>query len=337
MPTVPLVTASTKNEPLPTLLFEHPGADMILRSLDLHDFRVPKIYIVSSSVVLDGLIQKYLDFPGATYAEESLPVLQLAESGEVLHKLLTFILPVTPLVPSTFEEILELLSVAQNYQMGSVLVHIRAIIARHYPLPTRLQPALRVYSLAHKYGLRPEVLLSARTIGNYPMTPEDYDNKFGIVPRVPLLELWKYHEKSRAILASDLTAFRALGARGIMMGLGCRESSSHHLPSWLDQYIEAIGNAPNLFDLIEFNIVMARHISENNGGLQCRCASIPGQTIRAFWAALASVVNGSFEKVCEVVVPSRQGVKPFTGRANSISRGRTRRTFTPNQLNCVSG
>lgn len=294
MPTIPPVATSTKDEPNPTLLFEHPGADLILRSRDFHDFRVPKIYIVSSSVVLDELMQKYLDFPGASYAEGSLPVVQLAESGGVLHKLLTFIFPITPLMPSTPEEILELLSVAQKYQMGSVLVHIRAIIARHYPLPTRLKPALRIYSLAHKYGLRPEVLLSARIIGNHPMTPEDYDNKFGIVPRVPLLELWKYHEKSRAILASGLTSFRASEARGIMMGLGCRESSSHHLPSWLDQYIESIGNAPNLFDLVEFNIVMARHISESKGG--CRCASIPGQAIRAFWAALASVVNGSFEK-----------------------------------------
>jgi hypothetical protein len=38
------------------------------------------------------------------------------------------------------------------------------------------------------------LLLSARIIGNYFMTAEDYDNKFGIVPPrvVPLalLELW---------------------------------------------------------------------------------------------------------------------------------------------------
>jgi hypothetical protein len=308
MPTVTLVAAYTKNKPLPglpTLLFEHPGADLVLRSLDFHDLRVPKIYITSSSAVLDGLIQKYSDFPEASYAEGSLPVVQLAENGKVLHKLLTFILPVTPLLPPTLDETMELLSVAQKYQMDSVLSHIRAIVAREYPPPTRLKPALRIYFLAHKYGLRPEVLQSARIIGNHPMTPEDYDNKFDIVPSVPLFELWKYHEKSRAILASDLTEFRAFGARGIMMGLGCRETSSHHLPSWLDQYIESVANAPSLFDLVEFNIVMTSHISVGKDG--CRCASIPGQTIRAFWEALKSVVNGSFEKVSVIVVPSRQG------------------------------
>lgn len=305
MLTVTPVAASTKNEHLPTLLFEHPGADLILRSLDFHDLRVPSIYIVSSSAVLDELIQKSLDFSGASYSEGplALPVVQLPESGEILHRLLTFIFPVTPLVPSTLEETMELLSVAQKYQMNSVLVHIRAITAPHNPLPTRLTPALRVYGLARKYGLRTELLRSARIIGNYPMTPEDYDDNFDIVPPIPLFELWKYHEKSRAILASDLMSFRAFNARGIMMGLGCRESSSHHLPSWLDQYIESIGNAPNLFDLVEFNIVMTRHISESKDG--CRCASIPGQTIRTLWTALASVVNGSFEKVSVAVVPSR--------------------------------
>ena len=304
MPTLPLVAASTKNEPPPTLLFEHPGADLVIRSLDFHDFRVPRIYIASSSVVIDGIIQQYLDFQGASYAEGSLPMVQLPESGEILHKLLTFIFPVAPLVPSTPEETMELLSIAQKYQMNSVLDHIRAIIDRHDPLPTRLRPALRVYLLALKYGLRPEVLRSARIIGNYPMTLEDYDNKFDIVPPVPLFQLWKYHEKSRAILASDLMTFRAFDARGIMMGLGCRESSSHHLPSWLGRYIESIGNTPNLFDLVEFNIVMARHISERKDG--CRCASIPGQTIRTFWAALTSVVNGSFEKASAVLVLNRQ-------------------------------
>ena len=182
------------------------------------------------------LIQEYLDFPSATYVEGSLPVVQLLESAEILHKLLTFIFPVTPLVPSTTEEAMELLSVAQKYQMDSLLIHIRAIIAQHHPLPTRLKPALRIYSLAQKYGLRPEVLQSARIIGNYPMTPEDYVNKFDIVACAPLYELWKYHEKSRAILAEDLTAFTVYGARGIMTGLDCRESSSHHIPSRLDPH-----------------------------------------------------------------------------------------------------
>jgi hypothetical protein len=42
------------------------------------------------------------------------------------------------------------------------------------------------------------------------MTIEDFDNKLDIMPGASLYELWKYHERVRAILASDLTEFRSL-------------------------------------------------------------------------------------------------------------------------------
>src|ERR1019366_718150 len=106
-------------------------------------------------------------------------------------------------------------------------------------------------------------------------------------------ELWKYHEGVRAILASDLTEFTVSGAGGTIASLRCKEDSSHHIPRWLDQYIESIGNAPHLFDIFEFNIAMARHRNRRsvqdvsaefwNGdkGL-CECALVPSQTLRDF-------------------------------------------------------
>ena len=291
----PLLVASTRDEPLANLCFDHPGADLVLRSQDSHHFRVLKIYIVTNSHVLQELIRRTLDLPDALYAGTLLPVVQLPERGAILHSLLTFIFPVTPIVLSTLAEYMELLFVAQKYQMNSVLAHIRGSIARHDTLATPLEPALHMYSLAQKYGLRPEALQAARTTLNYPMTIEYLDNKLDIMPGASLYELWKYHEKVRAILASDLTEFRVAGTRGAMTGLRCTELSSSHLPSWLDHYIESIGKAPNLFHPLELNIVMVRHISERKG--RCRCSSTPNQTIREFWAALESVVHGSFEKV----------------------------------------
>ena len=291
----PLLVASTRDEPLANLCFDHPGADLVLRSQDSHHFRVLKIYIVTNSHVLQELIRRTLDLPDALYAGTLLPVVQLPERGAILHSLLTFIFPVTPIVLSTLAEYMELLFVAQKYQMNSVLAHIRGSIARHDTLATPLEPALHMYSLAQKYGLRPEALQAARTTLSYPMTIEYLDNKLDIMPGASLYELWKYHEKVRAILASDLTEFRVAGTRGAMTGLRCTEFSSSHLPSWLDHYIDSIGKAPNLFHPLELNIVMVRHISERKG--RCRCSSTPNQTIREFWAALESVVHGSFEKV----------------------------------------
>ena len=292
-------------EPLANLLFDYPGADIILRSQDAHNFRVPKIYIENSSSVLSELIRKVLDSPSAANVEASLPVVKLPKRGEIIHCLLTFIFPVIPLLPSTPGEVMELLSDALAYEMGSVLSRIRDRIARSCPLPTDLEPALRIYSVAQDYGLRLEALQTARTTLNYPMTIEGFDNKLDIMPGASLYELWKYHEGVRATLASDLTEFRESSARGTMTGVRCLEHGPSQIPRWLDQYIESIGNAPNLFNPVEFNVATTRHIKHTKR--RCECMSIPGQTIRDFWEALASVVRKGFEKVSVIHVRSCRG------------------------------
>ena len=96
---------------------------------------------------------------------------------------------------------------------------------------------------------------------SYPVTIDNFDNKLDIMPGASLCELWKYHERVRAILVSDLTEFGRSGARGTVTGFLCEEYSSSHIPQWIDQYIKSIGNTTNLLDLIEFNIAIARHIN----------------------------------------------------------------------------
>lgn len=304
MSTIPRPEASPiTDQPIANLLFDYPGADIILRSQDSYHFRVPKTPIIISSPVLGDLLRKTLDsFAGANAeVSKSLPVVQLPESGKIIHFLLTFTFYVTPLIPSTNEEAMELLSVAQKYQMGIALTHIRGSIARQYPLPTRPEPALRVYALAQKHGLRLEAIQTARTVLGHSMTIEDFDNKLDIMPGASLYELWRYHQRVRDILASDLEEFRESGARGTMTGLRCTELSSSQIPSWVDQYIVSIGNAPNLFDPLELNIAMTHHI-KNVGFVGCECGSISSRTIHDFWEALESVVHNCFKKVSVVNV-----------------------------------
>ena len=294
------------DKPTTNLLFDYPGADLILRSKDSHHFRVPKCYIVNSSLVLTELIRKALVPPDAAHAEpSSLPVVQLPEGGTILHSLLTFVFPVTPIIPSTTEATIELLFVAQKYQMSSVLAHIRSTIARDSPIPNRPENSLYTYALAQQYGLRQEALQAAQmAISNYPMTIEDLDDKLDVVPGASLYELWKYHERVRAILASDLKEFRESSAGGTLTSLRCGGFSSSTLipsiPRWLDDYIKSIAEAPHLFDPAELNTALARHIMPEfriQINHRCACASIPSQTIRNFWAALGSAVHDSFEKV----------------------------------------
>jgi len=196
---------------------------------------------------------------------------------------------------------MELLSDAQDYQMDSALSRIRDRIARHYLLPTHLGPALRIYALAQKYKLRPEALQTARTILNYPISIEDFNNKLDIMPGASLYELWKYYQGVRPILASDLEEFRVSGGRGTITGLRCAELSSSQIPSWLDHYIQSVGETPNLIDSADLYFAMARHVKEN-AGYNCGCASIHSQTIRKFWEALVSVVHDSYERVSVVVL-----------------------------------
>jgi hypothetical protein len=282
------------SEPSEYPLFDYPDADFILRSCDSRDFRVSKLHIINSSPVLSELINKESNPSDTAHAEGSLPAVQLPESGVILNNLLTFLFPISPVLPSTIEETMELGSVAQKYQMGSALAHIRGGIARQDPSPIGPENAFHVYSLAQKYGLRQEALQAARTILSFSMTLEDLEDKLAIMSGSSFHKLWKYHQRVRSLLATDLAEFRTSGARGTLAGLRCTELSSSLIPRWLDRYIESIGRAPNLFDLIEFDIVRARHINDNNG---CVCACITSQTIRTFWTALAAVVHGSIEKV----------------------------------------
>jgi hypothetical protein len=307
MSTVTPEAASTTDQ-LVIQLFDHPDVDIVLRSQDSQDFQVLKIYIVNSSPVLGKIIQEALDSPSNANAEESLPVLQLPESGEILECLLTFVLPVTPRVPSTLEKIVELLSVAQKYQMEATLSHIRASIAQQNLLPTRLHSALLLYVLAQMYSLRPEALQAAQSILKYPMTIENFCKKLDIVPGDFLYALWKYHKRVRAILASDIAKFRRSGAHGTITGLRCAELSSSKTPLWLDQYMESIAmtaQCPHNLDFTELHIAMVQHIKYKAKKSSCKCASIPGQTIRRFWTALMSVIKGSLKKVIVVDMQSR--------------------------------
>jgi BTB/POZ domain len=302
MSTTPLELASnmlTSDKPPANILFE-PCTDIILRSRDSRYFRVSKSHIVNSSPILDKLIRRAQDPPDDANDKGLLPMVELPDSGAIIRILLTFVFSVTPLVPSTTEQTMELLSVAQKYQMVSVLARIRGSIARQNPPATGnlRDTALYMYALAQQYGLRQEALQAARTIVKYPMSIEDLEDKLDIMPGASLYELWKYYDKVRTILSSDLTEFRTSSARSTLTDIQCFKSSSSQIPCWLDDYIVSVGEAPHLCDFIEIYTTLLRHLDESTDDFdRCACKTISGQTIRTFLDALASIVDASFQKV----------------------------------------
>ncbi|KAH9021289.1 hypothetical protein EDB85DRAFT_432321 [Lactarius pseudohatsudake] len=278
-----------------TLHFDYPGSDIILHSCDSHDFHVPRLYLVNSSPVLRDLIR---DVPSTSdvashEGREPLPVVELPESGVILHSLLTFIFPVAPILPSTTEIIMKLLAVARKYQMDSVLTHIRAYSRQDPPfiLP---ETALHVYSLAQKYELRQEMLLAARSTLRLSMTLEGVVDMIDFIPGTYLRELWVYHERVRTDLASSLLEFRNLAEPDI--AIRCGTLTPNSVPRWIDDYIGSLAQALHLFDLVEFDNTRARHIKDVSRRSTCTCEDISSQAVRTFWEALTAVVHGAIEK-----------------------------------------
>ena len=287
---------------LENLLFDFPGADIILRSCDSYDFRVLNIYVFHSSPVLGEQMLAADNPRSATPDTEatSLPVVQLSDSGAILFSLLTYIFPVQPILPSTVEQTMELLSVAQKYKMDAILTHIRNHIAQQHPPFIRGESSLYIYSLAQKHGLHQEVLQAAKsTLGLPTLTIDNLEEQLELMPGAFLYELWNYHQRVRANLTSDLENFIASRAHTMLESSSCRAlPSASGVPNWLSQYISSMGRSPHLFELSRFHMTLTGHIQSYGGRGGCNaCATIPGKSILEFWAALSAVYRDSITKV----------------------------------------
>ncbi|KAH9169163.1 hypothetical protein EDB89DRAFT_1986867 [Lactarius sanguifluus] len=318
---------------LENLLFDYPGADAILRSCDSYEFRVLKIYIFHSSPVLgQQVLAADNPQPGIAIPTDmmpvatSLPVVQLPDSGAVAFSLLTYIFPVLPILPSTVEQVMELLSAAQKYKMDAVLTHIRNHIAQQQPPFIQEENSLYMYSLAQKYGLRQEVLQAAQsTLGLQTLAIDSLDEKLEMMPGVFLHELWKYHQRVRVNLTSDLKGFITRGHTTFDGPSPCRTpplGPSLPFPGWLGKYISSIGRNPSFFDLSRFHMVLTEHIRSWSGPRHgasrgCHaCATIPSKNILEFWAALSAVYRDSITKAESDLLLVIEGTN-FESRPNS--------------------
>jgi hypothetical protein len=179
--------------------FDDPDADVILCSREHREFRVLKLYVTKVSPVLRELIQSATG-PHTAKDTSPLPSVQLSDSSATLSSLLTFILPMLPVLPSTLEHIIALLSAAQKYQMESILGRIRGMVALQDPPFIRRETAFSVYSLARMHGLRQEALQAAGPTLTFPFTFEDLEGYLDAIPSSHLHELWKDYQIFRTHL-----------------------------------------------------------------------------------------------------------------------------------------
>jgi len=269
-------------------LFDDPDVDIILLSCDHLEFRVLKHNVTKASPVLREAIQSALSSPTAS-TTPSFPSVQLSDSGATLSSLLSFILPMPSVLPSTIEQTMLLLSAAQKYQMVFIMSSIRAVIASQDPPFIRQETAFRVYSLAQAHGLRQEALHAARATLPFSFTLEDLEDELSTTPLAYLHGLWKYRHRVQTYLAADLTAFKTTGIPSEIAGQSC----PYGILTWLGGYMESMAKSPALFDLTEFHMFLSRHTRASG----CGCVNIPSRAIRAFWMALTNVVHECMTRV----------------------------------------
>ncbi|KAH8983109.1 hypothetical protein EDB92DRAFT_1611620 [Lactarius akahatsu] len=283
-----------------------PCADIILRSSDSHDFLVQKLYVVDSSPALGEQIMAATSHsvgPEAT-SEAShettsetkdtlLPVVRVAEDHAIISSLLTFVFPVSPILPPTVEQILELLSAAEKYGMTTALIRIRDCASRRDPPFICPENALHVYCLALTYGLLKETLEAAEVTLKFPMTVEGLEDKLDTIPSVTLYKLWKYRQRvleNLDVILIDSEVYQIL----FDAALDCVELSDYFehpgIPMWLDEYIDTVAGDPSCADITTFHLAQSSHVSPANSHCE-DCASIPHETIREFWAALTALVR----------------------------------------------
>ena len=309
-------------------LFDYPDGDIILRSSDSRDFRVLKLFITKSSPVLaDKLTQTATDSPIAALPAGTtpLPVVHMSESAAILSSLLTFVMPVPPVLPPSMEEKLELLSVAQKYEMGHILVHIRGSISLQDPPLVSRSNALHVYSLAQKYGLRQEVVQAARLTVRSTLTIENLGGKLDVMSGDHLHQLWRYHQRLRRKLISKIDGFRQSSAYRALDSLDCSVLTRFKIPKWVDDYICFMASTPSSFNIFEFQSALARHISSRDKvqGKQCSfCTCLPEEVLDNFWTALTAFVNENMKEVRKAhVFHVVLRIQTLTGRISFLHLG----------------
>ncbi len=240
-----------------------------------------------------------------TRGEISLPVVRLAEGHSIISCLLTFIFPVPPVLPPTIEQIIELLSVAQKYEMNTVLIRIRDSASRRDPPIICSDNAFHVYSLAWNCGLLEETRLAAEETLKSKMTIQDLEDKLDIMSSAALYDLWKYRQGVLTDLGESLgDNFFDSEVYRILLGanLDCEQFGENEgLPWWLDHYLDTVIEDPVYLDLTTFHLTLASHASPSpTDGLPGGCKHCPfmsAVTIRKFWTALTAAVRESTRKV----------------------------------------
>ena len=174
-----------------------PDASIIVRSSDQVNFRVHKSVLAISSPFFKDLLT--LPQPPDEELIDGLPVVTLSEGADLLNSLISFLYPMSPVIPSSFEKVFALLAACQKYDMESVQSNIRAEIKLgRFPAPVEAE-AFSACAIAGSLGLVPEMENAARLTLRYPMTFESLGEQLRSFKGRALCDLIRYRKHGNRV------------------------------------------------------------------------------------------------------------------------------------------
>ncbi|KAL4065688.1 hypothetical protein V8B97DRAFT_1118566 [Scleroderma yunnanense] len=177
--------------------FDHPRADVILRSSDNIDFRVFKLFLSLASPVFETMFGLPQPAEGESADEETrdgLPVVPVSEASKTLDALMRFCYPCTlaedPSIEN-YKDVTDVLDAAKKYSLDTVT----ATICKALFIPQILKDdSLRCFVVALRAGLREQCILAAKYSLREPLVPGWFD-EIQLISSTDLLALLTYHWK----------------------------------------------------------------------------------------------------------------------------------------------
>jgi hypothetical protein len=170
--------------------FDRGDSDVTVRSCDRVDFHVHKAILGIASTTFEDTFT----VPSPHGQEQVKQVIDLTENSKTLHRLLSVIYPIDPIVPDTPEDALSLLSACQKYQMDSAATRIRALIKAGTPLFT-VANSFRAYGIASRHRLEEEALSAARLTLERTMDFDTCGEDLRFISGADLSRLFVYRNK----------------------------------------------------------------------------------------------------------------------------------------------
>ena len=179
-----------------------------------------------------------------------LPLVRLSEDAEVLNSLVTMLYPVPPDIPNSVDNILTLLSACVKYDMIAVQSTIRAEISRSGLLMPRGADTFRLFAVAYRKGLIPEMKAAARLTLGYPMTFEYLGEALKWFDDWALSELAQFRNSYKPVIISRFEEISNNRSEPSNVWVGCpttwrsqrgplNEGEDGGLPIWLAEIFSA--------------------------------------------------------------------------------------------------